>query len=125
MEELKIDFEGELSSLVAEKINSLIIEKAERDMLYAEAKEKLEGQRKKNIKENATKEKEELKQSKLKLKNKKEAIDTLIMVAGTSKTDIFKNIDTKDEFYIALESLYNNKDIDLDDFEKVKKIINE
>ena len=125
LEELKIDFEGELSSLVAEKINSLIIEKAERDMLYAEAKEKLEGQRKKNIKENATKEKEELKQSKLKLKNKKEAIDTLIMVAGTSKTDIFKNIDTKDEFYIALESLYNNKDIDLDDFEKVKKIINE
>lgn len=125
LEELKIDFEGELSSLVAEKINSLIIEKAERDMLYAEAKEKLESQRKKSIKENATKEKEELKQSKLKLKNKKEAIDTLIMVAGTSKTDIFKNIDTKDEFYIALESLYNNKDIDLDDFEKVKKIINE
>lgn len=125
LEELKIDFEGELSSLVAEKINSLIVEKAERDMLYAEAKEKLESQRKKNIKKNATNEKEELKKNKLKLKNKKEAIDTLIMVAGSSKIDIFRNIDTKDEFNIALENLYNNKDIDINDFENVKKIINE
>nr|WP_278679995.1 type IV secretory system conjugative DNA transfer family protein [Clostridium paraputrificum] len=125
LEELKIDFESEMADLIAEKINSLIIEKAEKDMLYAEAKEKLEGQRKKNIKENATKEKEELKQSKLKLKNKNEAIDTLNMFLGNSKTDIFRNIDTKDEFNITLESLYSNNDIDLDVFETVKKIINE
>lgn len=125
LEELKIDFEGELSSLVAEKINSLIIEKAERDMLYAEAKEKLESQRKKSIKENATNEKEELKQSKLKIKNKNEAITTLNMVLGNSKTDSLKDIESKDEFNNALESLYNNEDIDLDVFEKVKKIINE
>ena len=125
LEELKIDFEGELSSLVAEKINSLIVEKAERDMLYAEAKEKLESQRKKSIKENATKEKEELKQSKLKIKKKNEAITTLNMVLGNSKTDSLKDIESKDEFNNALESLYNNEDIDLDVFEKVKKIINE
>ncbi|MFQ8922595.1 MAG: VirD4-like conjugal transfer protein, CD1115 family [Clostridium paraputrificum] len=125
LEELKIDFEGELSSLVAEKINSLIVEKAERDMLYAEAKEKLESQRKKSIKENATKEKEELKQSKLKIKKKNEAITTLNMVLGNLKTDSLKDIESKDEFNNALESLYSNQDIDFDVFETVKKIINE
>ena len=125
LEELKVNFEKEMADLIAEKINSLIIERANKEILYAKAKEKLNIQKMNEEKLKAKVENEENNSNVLRTKVKKEVLSILNMILDNSQINILKEIDTKDEFINTIEMFYNEKLIDEEEFNQVKNIIDD
>ena len=114
-----------MADLIAEKINSLIIERANKEILYAKAKEKLNIQKMNEEKLKAKVENEENNSNVLRTKVKKEVLSILNMILDNSQINILKEIDTKDEFINTIEMFYNEKLIDEEEFNKVKNIIDD